>query len=142
MPQIETGSVTKGASGLTRIWRAFFYSLDGFGNALRSESAFRQECVLALILIPLSCFLPVGWAFHSLLVASVLLVLTVELLNSSIEAVVDYISLEKHPLAKKAKDMGSAAVFVSLVSCGVVWGCALWAWFSRSQADKLLDGLR
>ena len=121
-----------GATGLKRIVNAFGFSMDGFGSALKHESAFRQESLLAVILIPLSCFVPVGWAFHALMIASVLLILIVELLNSAVEAAIDYISRETHPLAKRAKDLGSAAVFLSLLSCGVVWACALWTWLAKA----------
>ena len=121
-----------GATGLKRIVNAFGFSMDGFGSALKHESAFRQESLLAVILIPLSCFVPVGWAFRALMIASVLLILIVELLNSAVEAAIDYISRETHPLAKRAKDLGSAAVFLSLLSCGVVWACALWTWLAKA----------
>jgi diacylglycerol kinase (ATP) len=111
----------KGKRGLRRIWNAFRYSLDGFADAYRNESAFRQETWLALILVPTALFLPVGQLAKALLVASVLQVLLVELLNSAVEAAVDRISLEDHRLAKRAKDVGSAAVFVSLSITLVVW---------------------
>lgn len=95
--------------------------MDGIGSALRNEAAFRQEFVLALVMIPASFFVPVGWHYRGLMICSILAVLVVELLNSSVEAVVDYISLDKHPMAKRAKDMGSAAVFLSLLSTAVIW---------------------
>ena len=115
----------KGKTGLRRIWNALFYSIDGFRAAYRHEDAFRQECLLAVILIPLTCFLPASGVGKALMVASVLLVLIVELLNSAVEAAVDRISLENHQLAKRAKDIGSAAVFVSLTNVAVVWGLVL-----------------
>ncbi len=122
MPKGDTCNNTgKGAKGFVRVWRAFFYSMDGIGSALRNEAAFRQEFLLALVLVPASCFVPVDWPYRALMICSVLSVLVVELLNSAIEAVVDYISLDKHPMAKRAKDMGSAAVFLSLVCAGIVW---------------------
>jgi len=111
----------KGKTGLTRIWNAFFYSLDGLGAALRHEDAFRQEVFLAAILIPAAFFLPASGTGRALMIASVLLVLIVELLNSAVEAAVDRISPEHHPLAKRAKDIGSAAVFLSLLNVSVVW---------------------
>lgn len=111
----------KGKKGLKRVWNAFCYSLDGFADAYRNESAFRQETWLALILVPTAFFLPVGHLERALLVASVLQVLMVELLNSAVEAAVDRISLDDHLLAKRAKDVGSAAVFVSLSITLVVW---------------------
>ncbi|MFN7086525.1 MAG: diacylglycerol kinase [Burkholderiales bacterium] len=111
----------KGKTGLQRIWNAFFYSLDGLAAAFRHEDAFRQEILLALVLIPIALYLPVGGAGKGLMVASVLLVLITELLNSAIEAVTDRVSLEDHRLAKRAKDMGSAAVMLSLVNVPMVW---------------------
>lgn len=115
----------KGKTGLRRVWNAFNYSLDGLKAAYLCEDAFRQETWLALLLIPLALWLPVGWLATGLLIASVLLVLVVELLNSAIEAVVDRVSLENHRLAKRAKDIGSAAVLVSLFLVFVVWGSVL-----------------
>lgn len=111
----------KGKTGLRRVWNALFYSIDGFRAAFAHEDAFRQEAILAAILIPLALFLPASGVGKALMVASVLLVLIVELLNSSVEATVDRISLENHRLAKRAKDIGSAAVFVSLVNVPAVW---------------------
>ena len=111
----------KGKTGVTRIWNALLYSLDGLSAAFRHEDAFRQEVLLALVLIPLALYTPAPGLGKALMVASVLLVLVVELLNSSIEAVTDRISLEDHVLAKRAKDMGSAAVMLSLINVPVVW---------------------
>lgn len=115
----------KGKTGLRRIWNAVFYSMAGFAAALKYEDAFRQEVILAAILIPLSFFLCVSNVGRALMIASVLLVLMVELLNSALEASVDRVSIENHPLAKRAKDIGSAAVFVALLNVGVVWGLVL-----------------
>lgn len=115
------GNPHKDRTGLVRIWYALLYSLDGLGAALRHENAFRQEVFLAAILVPTALFMPASGAGKALMVASVLLVLVVELLNSAIEATVDRISPERHPLAKRAKDMGSAAVLISAVSVPVVW---------------------
>ena len=111
----------KGKTGLTRAWNALLYSLDGLTAAFTHEEAFRQEVLLALVLIPLAFYAPASGLGKALMVASVLLVLVVELLNSSIEAVTDRISLEDHVLAKRAKDMGSAAVMISLINVPVVW---------------------
>jgi diacylglycerol kinase (ATP) len=111
----------KGKTGLTRAWNALLYSLDGFTAAFTHEDAFRQEVLLALVMIPLALYAPASGLGKALMVASVLLVLVVELLNSSIEAVTDRISLEDHVLAKRAKDMGSAAVMLSLIGVPVVW---------------------
>lgn len=111
----------KGKTGLRRLWNAFHYSLAGFKAAYQNEDAFRQETLLAAVLIPLALFLPAGAVGKALMIASVLLVLVVELLNSAVEATVDRISLEDHQLAKRAKDIGSAAVLLSLVNLAVVW---------------------
>jgi diacylglycerol kinase (ATP) len=111
----------KGKTGVTRMWNALLYSLDGLSAAFRLEDAFRQEVLLALVLIPLALYAPAPGIGKALMVASVLLVLVVELVNSSIEAVTDRISLEDHVLAKRAKDMGSAAVMLSLINVPVVW---------------------
>ncbi len=111
----------KGKTGLKRVWNALGYSLDGFAAAFRHEDAFRQETFLAVILIPAAFFMPASGAGKALMIAAVLLVLIVELLNSAVEAAVDRISLENHLLAKRAKDIGSAAVFISLVNVPAVW---------------------
>jgi diacylglycerol kinase (ATP) len=111
----------KGKTGLRRIWNAMFYSLEGLKAAYRHEDAFRQEFWLAVVLIPLALFLPAPALGKALMVAAVLLVLIVELLNSAIEATVDRVSLEHHRLAKRAKDIGSAAVMISLLNVVVVW---------------------
>jgi diacylglycerol kinase (ATP) len=111
----------KGKTGLRRIWNALSYSLDGLSAAFRHEDAFRQEVFLAAILIPVAFFMPAGGTGKALMIAAVLLVLIVELLNSAIEAAVDRISLENHLLAKRAKDIGSAAVLLSLINVPVVW---------------------
>jgi diacylglycerol kinase (ATP) len=111
----------KGKTGVTHLWSALLYSLDGLSAAFRHEDAFRQEVLLALVLIPLALYAPAPGIGKALMVASVLLVLVVELINSSIEAVTDRISLEDHVLAKRAKDMGSAAVMLSLINVPVVW---------------------
>jgi diacylglycerol kinase (ATP) len=113
----------KSKSGMVRIWRAFFYSLEGFSAALRHEHAFRQEIFLAVILLPFAIFLPLTLGEKALLIATLLLVLVVELLNSAIEAVVDRVGLENHELSKRAKDLGSAAVFLSCAIVLTVWGC-------------------
>jgi diacylglycerol kinase (ATP) len=117
----------KGKTGLVRLWNAFGYSLAGFRAAYKHEDAFRQEVLLAALLIPLALWLPVGYLGKALMVGSVLLVIIVELLNSAIEATVDRISLENHALAKRAKDIGSSAVLVSLINVVVVWGLVLLA---------------
>jgi diacylglycerol kinase (ATP) len=113
----------KGKTGLRRVWNALSYSMAGLKAAYLCEDAFRQEVWLALLLIPTACLLPVPWLGRGMMIASVLLVLVVELLNSAIEAVVDRVSLENHRLAKRAKDIGSAAVLVSLLDVLAVWLC-------------------
>lgn len=111
----------KATKGIRRIWNALFYSLHGFAAAFRHEEAFRQEVFLAAVLAPVALILPASGLGKALMVAAVLLVLVVELLNSAVEAAVDRISLENHPLAKRAKDYGSTAVFLSLINVPAVW---------------------
>lgn len=115
----------KGTTGWRRIWNALGYSLAGFSIAYRHESAFRQEVGLSLVLIPASFFCHATGTGHALMISSILLVLLVELLNSAVEAAVDRISLEHHRLSKRAKDIGSAAVLISLVNVLVVWVAVL-----------------
>jgi diacylglycerol kinase (ATP) len=117
----------KGKTGLRRLWNAFGYSLAGFRAAYEHEDAFRQEALLAAVMIPLALWLPAGHVGKALMIGSVLLVIIIELLNSAIEATVDRISLDSHDLAKRAKDIGSAAVLVSLVNVLVVWWLVLTA---------------
>jgi len=117
----------KGKTGLQRLWNAFGYSLAGFRAAYKHEDAFRQEVLLAVIMVPLALWLPSSHIGKALMIGSVLLVIVVELLNSAIEAAVDRISLDSHDLAKRAKDIGSAAVLVSLINVLVVWGLVLTA---------------
>jgi len=116
----------KGRTGLDRIIRATGYSFAGLSTAYRGESAFRQEFWLAVVLVPLAFWIGRGWVETALLAGSVLLVLIVELLNSGIEAAIDRVSFEFHDLSKRAKDLASAAVFLSLVLCGSVWAAAVW----------------
>ena len=111
----------KGNRGVTRAWHAMKNSLAGFRVAIREESAFRQELTLAAILIPCGVLVPVDPVSRVLLLGSVLLVLIVELLNSSVEAAIDRISLERHELSRRAKDLGSAAVMVALGMCLMTW---------------------
>lgn len=120
-----TESPFKGKTGLRRIINAAFYSLEGLRAAFRHEDAFRQEVFLAAILLPLAFYIDVSGVERALMIFSILLVLIVELLNSAVEAAVDRISLENHALAKRAKDIGSAAVLISLVNVAATWGCTL-----------------
>ncbi len=115
----------KGKTGLVRLWNALGYSMAGLRAAFKHEDAFRQEVLLACVLIPLALFMRVENTHRALMIGSVLLVLIVELLNSAVEAAVDRISLENHALAKRAKDIGSAAVLLSLVNLAVVWLLAI-----------------
>jgi diacylglycerol kinase (ATP) len=115
----------KGKTGLRRLLNAFGYSCEGFKAAFKHEYAFRQEVFLAMVLVPLAIYLGVTAVEQVLMITSVLLVLIVELLNSAVEAAVDHTSTEKHALAKRAKDIGSAAVFLALVIVMIVWGLIL-----------------
>jgi len=110
---------------LLHAWRATGIALQGLRAAWQHEDAFRQEVIIAAIAIPVALFLPASSLGKAMMIASILLVLTVELLNSAIEAAVDYTSLEHHPLAKRAKDVASAAVLLSIVNALVVWGLVL-----------------
>lgn len=113
------------ATGLRRIINACGYSRDGLVTTFRKEAAFRQESIAALALLPLAFALAPDRVFLALMIASILLVLIVELLNSAIEAAIDRFGPERHPLAKHAKDAGSAAVLLALILAAVVWLAAL-----------------
>ena len=121
MTPTDNESPHKSRSGLVRIARAFGYSMQGLATAVKHEHAFRQELMLAAVMVPLALWLGETGLERALLVASVLLVLIVELLNSAVEAAVDRISLERHELAGRAKDLGSAAVFLALGLCLLSW---------------------
>lgn len=116
----------KGKKGLRRLWNALGYSRDGLIAAWRNEAAFREEILLAAIAIPLAFYLGKSSVDRALMIGSVLLILIVEILNSAVEAVVDKASPEKSELAKRAKDMGSAAVLLSLINAAAIWACLLW----------------
>jgi len=113
-------------SGIIRIIRAFFYSIEGFKSAFVSEAAFRQELLLFIILLPAAIFLPVTVIEKLILIACLFVVLIVELLNSAVESTIDLITQEFHPLAKKAKDIASAAVLLSLIMTLVIWGVVIY----------------
>lgn len=119
----------KGRTGLDRVMRATGYSIAGLTAAYRGESAFRQEFWLVAVLLPLAFWLGRSWTEVALLIASLILVLIVELLNSGIEAAIDRVSFEIHDLSKRAKDLASAAVLLSLLLCGGIWLAALWQRF-------------
>ncbi len=116
----------KGRTGLDRVIHAAGYSWAGLKAAYTGESAFRQETWLCVIAAPLAFWLAKTWEQAALLLGSLLLVLIVELLNSAIEAVVDRVSFERHELSKRAKDIASAAVLLSLVLAGGIWLAAIW----------------
>ena len=111
----------KGQKGLTRVVRALGYSISGLLAAFRGEAAFRQLLLLNTLLIPVAIALKVSSVERAMLVCVLLLALIVELINSAIEATVDRVSLEVHPLSKRAKDMGSAAQLIALITIGAVW---------------------
>lgn len=115
----------KGQTGLKRVFNAAGYSLAGLRAAFTGEAAFRQLVLLNVVLVPTTFLLHVSRVERAVLIAVCLLALIVELINSAIEAAIDRISLERHPLSKNAKDMGSAAQFVALAIIGVVWAVIL-----------------
>ncbi len=115
----------KSRTGLNRVLHATGYSIAGL-RAGWGETAFRQEAILSIVLVPAAFWLGRHWLEVSVLIAVVVLVLVTELLNTGIETAVDRIGPEWHALSKRAKDMGSAAVFLSLLLCGGVWTAALW----------------
>jgi diacylglycerol kinase (ATP) len=117
----------KGKRGAQRIVNALRYSLDGLRAAWSGEDAFRQELILAAVLVPVALLVPVSLVERLLLIGSVVMVLIVELLNTAVEAAIDRHSFEINPLAKRAKDLGSAAVLLALFLTGGVWIAILWA---------------
>jgi diacylglycerol kinase (ATP) len=122
----QPSSEFKSKGGLARIAAATRYSIDGFRHAWRHEHAFRQELMVALPAALVALFLPVS-SFQKLALIAVLgLVLLVELINAAIEAVVDRVSLERHPLSKAAKDLGSAAVALAIAMAGATWAVVLY----------------
>ncbi len=122
----EPVDAQKRRTGLTRMAHAFGYSLAGL-RAGWGETAFRQEALAAMVMVPAAFWLGQTWVETALLVASVVLVMVVELLNTGIETAIDRIGPEWHDLSKRAKDMGSAAVLLSLMLCVGIWAAALWA---------------
>ena len=131
MKEAQQVSEFKSKSGVKRIYAAFFYSIQGFRTAWRSEHAFRQELMLVIPAAVVALLLPVSALKKVVLLAVLLLVLIVELINSAIEAVVDRISLEHHPLSKNAKDFGSAAVFLALALAAMAWAVIVLPIFLR-----------
>ena len=122
----EDDKLPKPRGGVARIFRAFFYSMAGLKSAFVHEAAFRQDVMLGIVLVPLSLWLPFEPMTKVLLNVIWLLLLVTELLNSAIEAIVDMTSPGYHELAKRAKDMGSAAVFIMLTALTIAWVVALW----------------
>ena len=110
-----------GATGITRIFNAAGYSWLGFKAAYKHEAAFRQELWLSLVLTPVALYFGPSYADKAILMASLVFILLIEILNSALEAVVDRFGDEMHPLSGRAKDMGSAAVFLAFVIAGLVW---------------------
>lgn len=116
-------------TGFKRVYNAFFYSMAGLASAWKNEAAFRQESILAIVLIPVAFWLGQNATQIGLLLLSIFIVLIVELLNSAVEATIDRISEEHHALSKQAKDIASAAVFISLVIFAVIWGLVIFERF-------------
>lgn len=112
--------------GITHAWRATGIALQGLSTAWKCEDAFRQEVIVAIIVIPLALLLPTTLIGKALMISCILLVLIIELINSAIEATVDHTSLERHPLAKRAKDIASAAVFLSIINALAIWSLVLY----------------
>ena len=131
LPKLPDPAVNpqKARKGLERVWHATLISLHGL-RAGWSEPAFRQEAVMAIVMIPASFWLGSSWVEVALLAGSAILVMIVELLNTAVEAAIDRIGPEWHDLSKRAKDMGSAAVLLSLALCGGIWLAALWQRFA------------
>lgn len=124
-PDREPVNAQKLRSGASRMWHAFGYSMAGL-RAGWGETAFRQEALASMVMIPLAFWIGQTWVETALLAGSVLLVMMVELLNTGIETAIDRIGPEWHDLSKRAKDMGSAAVLLSLVLCVGIWLAAVW----------------
>lgn len=122
----EPVDAQKHRKGLARIWHAYRYSWEGLAACFADSTAFRQETLLALVMVPAAFWLGQSWLETAVLIATVVAVLVVELLNTGIEAAIDRIGPEWHALSKRAKDMGSAAVLLSLLVCGGIWAAAIY----------------
>ncbi|MFO1339308.1 MAG: diacylglycerol kinase [Burkholderiaceae bacterium] len=129
MSSVPAPTPPKSTGGLARLRQAWVNSMRGLRLAYDGERAFRQEVALAVVLVPAAFWLGRGWVEVALLAGCVWLVMVVELLNSAIEAAIDRIGPERHTLSGRAKDVASAAVWMSLALCAMVWGAALWARF-------------
>ena len=125
LPPLAPANPQKQRTGLSRVWHAAGYSLAGLRSGWH-ETAFRQECLAALVLIPLAFWLGGNWIETALLAGSIVMVMVVELLNTAVETAIDRIGPEWHDLSKRAKDMGSAAVLMSIVVCTAIWLAALY----------------
>ena len=128
IPMMDKNTVSPKRQGLSRVWHAFFYSVEGL-RAGWHEPAFRQEAILAALVLPGAWWLGQSWAEVVVLIAVVVMVLVVELLNTALESCIDRVGPEWHALSKRAKDTASAAVWLSLLLCGGVWLSALWRWW-------------
>jgi len=126
------GQQMKSKGGLARVFKALGYTWDGLKAAAQHEEAFKQELYVIVPLAVVAWLVPVSFLERALLFSVLMLILIVELINSAIEANTDHISLERHPLAKRAKDMGSAAVFLAIVVAVAVWVCVLWQRFGAA----------
>jgi diacylglycerol kinase (ATP) len=117
------------------------YAIEGFFAALKHEPSFREDLLFAILLVPFAVYLPVNAVSTALMISSLFLIIIVELLNSAIEWVIDYLRPERHPLAKRIKDMASAAVFLSYLNCIAIWAIILWpgsgAW---KRLGEMLSG--
>jgi diacylglycerol kinase (ATP) len=125
---MDKNTVSPKRHGISRVWHAFFYSVEGL-RAGWYEPAFRQEAILAALILPGAWWLGQSWSETVLLIGVVMAVLVVELLNTAVEAAIDRMGPEWHAQSKRAKDTASAAVLLSLLLCGGVWLSALWRWW-------------
>lgn len=122
----------KSKGGLLRLLNALRYSIKGLASAFRHEAAFRQELALAIVLLPLALWISRSPLEAVLLIGALVFVLIAELLNSALEAVADSVTLEDHPLIGRAKDLGSAAVLLSIVLAVLIWAGVIWGWGTDS----------
>ncbi len=137
-PKPSHAARMKSRGGFARVWNALGYTVDGLRAAWTHEHAFRQELLACAPFALAAWTLPhLSLWVRALLFGSLLLILVVELLNSSIEANTDHITLERHPLAKRAKDMGSAAVFLAIANAAVLWACCLWSAYGDALLRRL-----
>jgi diacylglycerol kinase (ATP) len=135
-PSAETPPVKR--RNFTNFLSSVRFALDGFFAALRHEPSFREDLAFVILLTPLAIVLPINAVSTAVMMASLFLIIIVELLNSAVEWTIDYISTEHHPMAKRAKDMASAAVFLSYVNCAVVWGIIIFSNWHRIQKLEFL----